>query len=222
MSEHIEDKEYFDEHSEWILEHLENFYTKDEITVFHEFFALDFKIHTYLIDAPRHSFNILLTSGMSAMKMNVDNEIENSKSLQFAELMLLIPKDIDFQTVYTGLYKNDWIISMLKQTAKFPHQYNTWLSIGHTIQATHDMKSYDDDKTTFVGGVVLPSVTFEEDFTQIKKDGRIINIYSFFPLYKDELQYKIDNNYNALLDLIIAADSKEVLNPNRKNLINKL
>lgn len=219
MSNNTVSNTQFEEHSEFILEHLEKFYSKDEITVFHEFFALDFKIHTYLIDAPKHSFNILLTSGMSVMKMNVDNQIENAESLHFAELMLLIPKDVDFQTVYTGQYTNDWMISMLKQTAKFPHQYNTWLTIGHTIQATHDMRSYDADKTAFVGGVILPSATFSEDFTQIKKDGRVIHIYNFFPLYKNELQYKIDNGYNALLDLIIAANSKEVLNNNRENLI---
>lgn len=218
--EHFQNKEYFDEHSEWISEHVNEFFPDDDITVFHEILALDFKVHIYLIKSENRSYDILLTSGMSLLEMKVQEEAENKDILKYAELMLLIPKNIEFEQVYAGENKNDYIISMLKQTAKFPHQYDTWIGIGHTIRATEDLQSYGAE-TDFVGGVILPSVTFDEKFTKIKRNGKVINIYSFFPLYENELQYKIDNGYNALVDLIIKADSKEILNNERKNLIPK-
>ncbi len=218
--DHFQNKKYFDEHAEYISDHLDKYYSESEIKVFHEIMTFDFKVHIYFINSKKHSFNILLTSGMSSLEMNVEEGAKNKEDLRFAELMLLIPKDIEFQQVYTGKNINDWIISMLKQTAKFPHQYDTWIGIGHTIQATADLQTYSAE-TDFVGGIILPSVTFDEKFTQIKKNGKIINIYSLFPLYKNELEYKIGNGYNAFLDLLIKANSKEVLDNKRKNIIPK-
>ncbi|PQV44400.1 suppressor of fused protein SUFU [Jejuia pallidilutea] len=150
--------------------------------------------------------------------MNVSEKAENPTELEFAELMMLIPKEIEFDQVFPSENKNDWIISVLKQTAKFPHFYDTWIGIGHTIQAEEDMTPYSDE-TEFVGALILPSVTFGEDFTEIKKNNRQINIYNVFPLYKNELEYKIENGYNKFLDLLIKANGKEVLDLKRKNLI---
>lgn len=217
---HFQNRDYFDEHYEWVNEHIENHFPDSEIRVFHEIMAFDFKVHVYLIKVKSYKFDILITSGMSSLEMEIPKEAENPENLRFAEMMMLIPKGIEFDDVYTGDKKNDYIISMLKRTAKFPHQEDSWIGIGHSIVSDADFEPYGND-TEFVGGVILPSVIFDENFTKIKKKGRIINIYSFFPLYKNEVEYKIDNGYNALLDKIIEADSKEVLDPKRKNLIKK-
>ncbi|MBC5836291.1 suppressor of fused domain protein [Flavobacterium sp. F372] len=218
--DYFQNKEYFEEHSEWIAEHVEKHFPNEEVKVFHEFMSLDFKLHVYFIKPKKLNYNILLTSGMSSLEMNVPEIVEEKDNYKFAELMLLIPKDIEFNEVYTGENKNDFIIKMLKVTGKFPHHYDTWLGIGHTIRYSEDLESYSAD-TNFIGGVILPSATFEEDFTEIIKDGRIINIYSFFPLYENELNYKIENGYNALLDLIIKNNCLEILDNNRKNITPK-
>lgn len=214
------DRQQYPEHTEWIADHLDQFFKEDEMTVFHEIPTLDLHLDVYVIKPKNASFTILLTSGMSTLKMNVSEQVKNPEDLAFAELMMLIPRDIEFDQLYTGENKNDWIITILKRTAKFPHFYDTWLEIGHSIQAEADMTSYSDD-TDFVGALILPSVTFDEKFTEIHKNGRKINIYSVFPLYKNELEYKIENGYNKLLDLLIKANGKEVLDVNRKNLITK-
>ncbi len=214
------DRKHYYEHSEWVAEHLDDFFGDSVMTVFHEIPTLDLHLDVYLIEPKNASFRILITSGMSTLKMNVSEQVENSKELEFAELMMLIPKDIEFDQLYTGKNKNDWIITILKRTAKFPHFYDTWLQIGHSIQAEEDMTAYGSD-TDFVGALILPSVTFDEKFTKINKNGRQINIYNVFPLYKNELEYKIENGYNKLLDFLIKANGKEVLDLNRKNLIPK-
>ncbi|WP_299438260.1 suppressor of fused domain protein [uncultured Aquimarina sp.] len=214
------DRTHYYEHAEWIHDHLSNFFDDKLVSVFHEIPTLDLHLDVFLIKPENSTFNILLTCGMSTLKMEVGEEVENPTELEFAELMMLIPKQIEFEQIYSGKNKNDWIISILKQSAKFPHFYNTWIGIGHTLQAEMDMSPYSIE-TKFVGALVLPSVTFDKEFTEIHKNGRKINIYNVFPLYKDELEFKIENGYNKLLDLLIKANGKEVLDLNRKNLIPK-
>ena len=217
--EYFQGKEYFEEHSEWIAEHVESHFPDAEIKVFHEFLSLDFKLHIYFINSKDLSYNILLTCGMSSLEMNVPEFVEERDDYRFAELMMFIPKDIEFSEVYSGENKNDYIIKMLKLSGKFPHQYDTWLSIGHTIRNSEDLESYGAD-TKFFGGVILPSATFDEDFTEITRNGRIINIYSFFPLYENELLYKVENGYTALLDLIIENNCLEILDNDRQDITN--
>jgi len=207
----------FEEHAEDINHHLSRFFEEEEMSVFHEIVTIGLHIDVYLIDSKQADFKILLTSGMSTLEMNFENE-EDGKELKFAELMLLIPKEIEFQQTTPSQADLDWIIGMLKQTANFPHDYSTWLGIGHTIQATRDLESYHKN-TDFAGVLLLPSITFDSNFTTIKTDNGTINIYSVFPLYKEELEFKIKNGYQAFLNLIIKNNVNEIFNPNRKSLV---
>lgn len=211
-------KATFDEHAEAIATHLDNNYKTEEITVFHEIFSPDFHLDVYFVTAEKHNFNILLTCGMSTLAMQIPDAVENPDDYKFAELMLLVPKSLAFGKV-TGQSGNDWLIEMLKESARFAHHYDTWISIGHTLQATYGMEPYSEN-TDFTGVVILPSVTFNEEFTAVKAGENIINIYSVFPLYANELTYKIENGYNALLDKLIEKDAKEIFDANRVNLIN--
>lgn len=216
----FENSTFFDEHAEWIADHVDRCFKDADVSVFHEIMSFDIPIHIYLIKPKGASFRLLLTSGMSALKMNVSDQVENPETLEFAELMMLIPENIEFEEVYSGNKKNDWILTILKRTAKFPHFYDTWIGIGHSIQAEEDFTPYGKD-TEYVGALILPSVSFDERFTEIVKNDRKINIYSVLPIYKNELEYKIEHGYNDFLDLLIKANGSEILNPNRKNLITK-
>lgn len=150
--------------------------------------------------------------------MTVDEDIDNRQEYLFAELMVLLPKDLEFENVQTGKETNGWIISMLKETARFPHHYYTYLGIGHTLQATEDLEPYSMD-TEFIGCMILPSVTFDEDFTEITCGDNKINIYGLFPLYKNELEFKKQNGYNKFVELLQESNAKEIIDKQRKNLI---
>jgi hypothetical protein len=198
--------------------HISRFYSDEEISVFHEISNEDLPLDVYTLSSNKNKFNILLTSGMSSLEMNVDNDVEDKKSLRFAELMLLVPKEIEFNSLYTGEGTNDWIITMLKQTARFPHYNNTWIGVGHSIQATEDLSTYSNE-TNYVGALILPSITFNSDFTKIALPDSVINIYSVFPLYKNELEYKIEYGLDSFLNLLRKGNPKECFDKNRKNLL---
>jgi hypothetical protein len=216
----FENKKRYDQHVECIGEHLNKQFKSDEITVFHELLSLDFHLDVYFVQPKGRAYNILLTCGMSLFEMTVDERVKDPEQYRFAELMILLPKDLKLDMVQNGEGPTGWIVSMLKQTARFPHHYDTYLGVGHTIQATEDLKPYSD-YTKFVGAMILPSVTFKSDFTEVKCGGRLVNIYGLFPLYQNELEYKIKNGFGAFAEKLSEGNPKEIIDNNRKNLINE-
>lgn len=211
------------EHSEWISDHLLNYFDSECISVFHEIPALDFRMDVYLIRVPNRNYQVLMTTGMSVIEMNIDEDVEEDvkDGLKFAELMMLVPKDITFNDAYTGENPNDWIITMLKMTAKFPHYHNTWLGEGHSIQANMEYQPYSND-SQFYGAVILPSATFRKDFTKIRREGRVINLYTLFPVYKNELEYRREHGFSAFWKRLVKANPKETLNVRRPNILEEL
>lgn len=210
------EKQQFQEHHEGIAEHIEKYFNEEDTSVFHEIPTLDIHLDVYHIKPKKLEFELLITSGMSSIAMNVDEIPEDSDAYKFAELIVMIPKGITFGKVYPSDNEFDWIISMIKQVAKFPHFYNTWIGIGHTIQATNDLKPYSD-KTEYCGCIVLPHLTFKDDFKQINTPNGVINLYQLFPLYKEELEFKIENGYNAFIQFLIKNDTSEIIDVNRVN-----
>jgi hypothetical protein len=213
-------RHHYHEHVECLGNHLAKFFTDEETTVFHELLSLDFHLDVYFIKPLDREYNILLTSGMSLLEMTVDADVEDRRDYLFAELMVLLPKELELSQVHTGEEKNSWIVSMLKQTARFPHHYDTFISIGHTLQATEDMKPYSNE-TDFVGSIILPSATFDSDFTEFICGDNKINILSVFPIYRNELEFKIKKGYDEFIALLIKANAEEIINNDRKNLISK-
>ncbi len=209
-------KQQYHEHYELIEKHIEGYFENAEVNVFHEIPTLDIHLDVYHVKPKDSGYELLLTAGMSSMAMNVNEIPKDADSYRFAELMVLIPKGIDFGKIYPGKTKYDWIISMIKQAAKFPHFYDTWVGVGHTIQADEDMKPYSDE-TDFCGCLVLPTMTFPEDFQKIDSPNGVINIYGLFPMYKEELEFKIENGFNAFVQFLIKNNTPEIINFERKN-----
>lgn len=210
------DREKYDEHRLALHDHIIKFYSDSEVNVLTEIIVLDIRIDTFIIEPKHKKFNIVITSGMSSMEMISDSNTPNWKNLKFAELMMLLPTSINIESLQNG-GEFEWIINMLKQTAKFPHYEKTWLGMSHAIQGNVNSKPYDNNYE-FIGGLILPSITLDKTFTEIQTNENIINLYSFFPLYKNELQYKFTNGFNAILDIIIEKNISEIFNPIRENL----
>lgn len=216
--EKFHDKHQYYEHIECLATHLAGYFKDEEISVFHEVVSLDFHLDVFFIQPADRNYNILLTSGMSLLEMTVPETIEDRAKYSFAELMILLPKSMDFGPMHDVPDKNAWVINMLKQAARFPHHCDTFISIGHSMQATEDLEPYETD-TQFVGCVFLPSPSFDSKFTEFNCGKNVINIYSVFPIYKNELEYKIQYGFNAFLDLVIKSNPKDILDNERKNMI---
>ena len=210
------EKPQFPKHYDLVSDHIDKHFSGAYINVFHEIPTLDIHLDVYHIKPKNVQYEILLTSGMSSIAMNVSEIPENATDYQFAELVVIIRGGLDFGTMYPSKTKNDWIISMIKQVAKFPHFYDTWIGIGHTVQAHESLIPYDLH-THFCGCLVLPTVSFPEEFTEIKSPDGVINIFGLFPMYSEEMEFKIENGYNAFLQFLINNNTPEGIDIEREN-----
>lgn len=129
--------------------------------------------------------------------------------------MLFLPENWPTSSEAFKDEKYYWPIKLLKQLARFPHQYNTWLGYGHTIPNTNEYDSYA--YSTELNGAILS--VLRDDVRKFKtKDGNTINIYCVIPLYKEEMDYKLENGMDALFEKLSEVEGQGYLiQPSRKN-----
>lgn len=214
----MENKKEYRSNLECLDTHLSKFFKPDEIFVIHEILPQDIHIDIYFIKPTNRNYNLLITSGASLYEMDVPTDVLDRNNKLFAELMVLIPKEMEFSDLVNYNDRNGWVLSMLKETARFPHDNSTWLFEGLSLQTDINFEPYSR-KTNFVGCVIIPSATLDENFTEFYCENHRIKIHSLFPLYKNELEYKISNNYEKFFDLVINTKSTELIDCKRKNML---
>ena len=211
------DRPKFDNHRTELDYHLLKFFNEDEIKILFNPIEFEFRVDVIIIDRPEFDFNILITSGMSVLEMTNAAGIPDWDQHKFAEIVCVVPEIINSESLQPE-GKFNWVANMLRQTALFPHYEKTWLGIGHSVQANMQGEPYSSD-TEFMGGVFLPSLYFESNFLIIPAGPNIINLFTFFPLYREELDFLIQNGYNEFIDLLIAIGQGAMFIPERNNML---
>lgn len=182
--------------------------------VFHEIVSPDIHLDVIIIP-PTESDNYykLITMGMGAYKMNVPSELREY-NLERAELVLYLPPTWDIKSSKEEDY---WPIRQLKALARLPIQCDTWLGYGHTVSSDEENNPYAEG-TEFCSMMLLTALNqyYEKLDFSLKTKGKI-NFYQLFPLYKEELDYKMATDANALLDLFDDEDIMPIINTKRKN-----
>jgi hypothetical protein len=199
---------------ELISNHIERNVGKID-SVFHEivsdFVHIDIHWVKPTIEFPFHT---LVTSGMSDLQMNAPEGMEEYK---FAELCVLLPESWKIDEISFKDENNYWPIRWLKTIARFPHEYKTWINEGHTIPNGDNAEPFA--KNTKLGCILLlPSYMIGEKFFNLKiSEEKTINFFYLCPIYKEEMEFKLKNGVNDLLDKFDKYDISEVINVSRKN-----
>ncbi len=177
--------------------------------VLHETVSPDIHVDICLVPpAAERDYYTLVTMGMGAHRMNVPQELAEYR-LERAELLICLPSwwKVD--------EKNDerwyWPIRLLKQMARFPGVSETWLAWGHTVS---NGVPYDGS-AGFCASLLLSPLDAAKEAQVLKlPDGEEINFYQLIPLYKEELDYKVAHDTEALVQALMpAADG--VVEPGR-------
>lgn len=109
----------------------------------------------------------------------------------------------------------------MKKIARLLIEHNTWLGYGHTISNNKDNEPYSNN-TKFCSMILLPVLNNKNIEPNLRIDRKDkINFYQLFPLYKEELEYKINNGVEALMNLFSDEDIKPIVNIQRKNYCKK-
>lgn len=180
-----------------IRDHFDKVFPGRVTNVFHEIISDIVHIDVHFMEpTDGEPFTVVYTTGMSDLPMTLPDELEKEyEHLKRAELMLFLPVSWPIGSEAFNDERYYWPVKLLKQLARFPHEYNTWLGYGHTIPNSAEYDSYADN--TRLNGAILSAL--KEEISLIKtKDGRTINIYSVIPLYKEEMDYKLEYGMDAL------------------------
>ena len=209
------------ENIEAISDHIEKYIGKIE-TVFHEIISDKVHIDVHWVKpSAEFPFHTLVTSGMSDKPMNVPEGLEY---LQYAELCILLPADwkigAESYELMTKVFEeesNYWPVRWLKQLARFPHEYDTWLGAYHTLPNGEDAEPYADN--TKLGCMFLyPSIALPPEFRELTiNEHKKINFYSLYPIYKEEMDYKLQKGGEAVLDKFEKYNVSNVVDIDREN-----
>lgn len=210
-----------EENIEAITNHIEKHVGKIE-SVFHELVSDIVHIDVHWVKPTEElPYNILITSGMSDLPMKVPEEFEVNKHI---ELCMLLPEVWNLEAKsyedMAEVFKDEnnyWPIRWLKNIARFPHEYDTWVGYGHTIPNGADAEPFADN--TKLGCMILfPSLTLSDDFFELKINAeKEINFYCLYPIYKEEMNFKLKKGSDALISKFEKNNIYDVLDINRTN-----
>ena len=184
--------------------------------VYHELVSPDIHVDICLIPPRRdHDYYTLVTMGMGAHEMDIPEGAGDTR--RRAEVLINLPRDWKLDETSLQDSRWYWPIRMLKDVARLPVSTGCWLGWGHTV-GMDDGERYDES-TSLCGCILLsPGVFGEDSYICELPDGDCVEFFQIIPLYAEELRYKIENDADALLDLI-NDDLLEVIDPQRLNAV---
>ncbi|MDQ0361504.1 suppressor of fused domain protein [Breznakia pachnodae] len=198
-------------YSDQELEQLDTFISEhfgSADNVFHEIVSPDIHLDIGII-APtsERNYYTLVTMGMGAHKMNIPPQLEGF--FGYAELMIVLPPDWKIEDNSEEWY---WPIRLLKGLARLPINCDTWLGFGHTI----DNQGPFADTTNLSSSMLVSPFSVEEKGTFVDMDSKRVHFYQIIPLYNEEVNYKLEQDAESLLELM-KDEYPFIINPNRKN-----
>ena len=183
--------------------------------VIHEIVSPDIHLDIAIIPPNEYQpYYKLVTMGAGAYKMNVPRELKSYK-LEYAEYVIFLPKEWDIKSDKEEYY---WAIRQLKNIARLPINTDSWLAYGHTITANEDYSPVAEN-TEFNSFVLINSINKNNEIVNPLKIGlfKQINFYQMFPLYREEVDYKMENSLEELINKFSDEDLDPIVNINRIN-----
>ena len=206
---------YSEEEMEAIEGHIQQYFGNFE-TVLHELSSPDIHVDICVVPpSEEHDYYTLVTMGMGAHRMNVPEELAEYK-LERAELAIALPKDWKLKQEDMRDERWYWPIRLLKTLARLPIASDTWLGFGHTMDHEEDFA-----KDTKLCAAILTGPQDTEEGSEVctLPGGEEVNFYQVIPLYRDELEYKLAHDADALLDKMEGISF--VVKPDRQDAITR-
>lgn len=204
------------DHIEAIGDHIKT-HIGEVAMVFHELVSdlVHIDVH-HVLPTEDRDFHTLITSGMSDKPMTVP---EGAEEFRFAELVLCLPSDWKLTREDFANEQNYWPIRLMKELARLPHEYDTWLGPGHSVPNGEKPQPYAKG-IRFCCALIVPSLGFGKEFRRLElPDERIVNFYSIWPLLPDETDFKLKHGYEDLMGRLFDRDVTEVIDITRRSAI---
>ena len=184
--------------------------------VFHEIASPDIHLDVCVVEpSEEEPYYKLVTMGAGAYNMAIPEQWKHY-NIENAEYIIYLPKDWDFKSDKDINY---WPIKLLKDVARLPIWYDTWLSYGHTTQYDEEGSSYASN-TRFNSVVLNYASNSKGDIRLIMSNNRVINFYEIILLYPEELAFKLETDADTLFNKFLEKGiDYKVIDINRKSII---
>ena len=171
--------------------------------VLHELDSPDIHVDICVVPpSERRNYYTLVTMGMGAHRMNVPEELAEYK-LERAELAIALPPDWKLDKDSMQEERWYWPIGLLKVLARLPISNDTWLGFGHTMEK----QSPFAEDTELCAAILTGPQDMDLDTCGevcILPGGEEVNFYQVLPLYREEMEYKLEHDADALLERLAA------------------
>lgn len=171
--------------------------------VLHELDSPDIHVDICVVPpSERRNYYTLVTMGMGAHRMNVPKELAEYK-LERAELAIALPPDWKLDKDSMQEQRWYWPVGLLKVLARLPISNDTWLGFGHTMEK----QSPFAEDTELCAAILTGPQDMELDTCGevcILPGGEEVNFYQVLPLYREEMEYKLEHDADALLERLAA------------------
>lgn len=164
-------------------------------------------------------FWTLITCGMSERSMTVP---QDAASYARAELFLCLPRDWPMSRADFQNERHYWPIRLLKALARLPHDNDTWLGPGHSIGNDGELLTPYADNTLLCCALLLPPlVRVPTGFHELRLADSQIRFFGVWPLYREEMDFKLENGLEALLKRLEKRRVTELVQFDRQNACSK-
>jgi hypothetical protein len=199
---------------EAVQEHVER-HLGEIAGVYHEVISPHVHLDVLQVDPfEDRPFTTLITCGMSALPMSVPEEFDAPRHV---ELVLTVPAEWRLTEEDFSDERWYWPIRLLKTVGRLPHEYGTWVGVGHTIPNEEPPQPYAPD-TEVCGAILLPPQMIPDGMVVLERqDGDPIHFLAVVPLYAHEMDLKLEHGTGALVDAWEDAGipTREVVDPQR-------
>ena len=208
---------YSEDEMSAIEHHIKNTFGEFE-NVFHELVSPDIHVDICLVPpSEERGYYTLVTMGMGAHRMNVPEELAEYK-LERAELVIALPPDWKLDGESMKEERWYWPIGLLKVLARLPIASDSWLGFGHTMDKESPFAEDTELCAAILTGPQGMGVGDGGEVCTLPR-GEEVNFYQVIPLYRDEMEYKLEHDADALLEKM--AGISFVVNPTRQNAITR-
>ncbi len=187
---------HYGRHLEALEEHITR-HLGEPTSVWHE--IVSDKIHLDVIAVPpskKYPWHTLVTSGMSDVPMSGPGLDPDDRH---AEMLICLPAT--WQVVNCA-DRDFWPIQWLKQVARLPHDYGTWIGPGHTVPNGDPPEPFADT-TKMCCWLIMRPPWFPETFQELAvSPTRTIKFLAMVPLYESEVDLKMNRGLEPLADLL--------------------
>ena len=90
-----------------------------------------------------------------------------------------------------------WPVRLLKALARLPIASDTWIGWGHTMD---HQEAFAEDTKLCAAILTEPQNVDEESGICLLPGGEEVNFYQVVPLYREELEYKLEHGAEALME----------------------